>query len=153
MSEEKTPVEMVDDNYSIRITLPEKRISSAISAEVHLEVNEEVGFNVLIYNVVQKPIDDKSPIAIPPGSYTLKLEASLLERPAGEVVEKEEVEVEALQDEEPVAEDNSLRALVEGGITQPSPAADRAAGRGKGRKTAAPRSSGGSPPKPRRARR
>ena len=97
--EKRDPVEPVDENYTIHLTLPEQRLSAAISAEVQLVINEEVGFNQLIYNVVQKPIDEKTPVMLPPGKYTLRMDATLLERVDEEiedVVHDEDVEIETL---------------------------------------------------------
>jgi len=153
MSKDDSPVTALQDKYSIHITLPEKRLSSAISAEVQIATSAEVGFNQLLYNVVQKPIDDKSPVMIPPGKYTLRLEATLLERVDEEPAPEEEEPVEELKTIVDLSTDRSiLQSLVEE-ANAPSPEALRARGKGKGAKTAAPRTSGGVPVKPKRARR
>lgn len=150
-----------EDNYSIQINLPEKRMSAGISAEVKLKIIEAIGFNQLIYQVIQKPIDDETPIILPSGSYTLRLEASVLERSDADVVEEhvEEHTFDVVECEEhtptALAADATgvLQELVDSAEQKTSPAVERSKGRGKGRKTVAPRTSGGSHVKPRRARR
>lgn len=176
MSDDKTvSIRLDKGGYILHLTEPEERTCAGISGEVNLALDEAVNLNQLVYSTFQAPIEKENPIVIPEGEYTLKVEVTIIERKAAidlnpdaqipldfdgeepkttqfeEEMERIDNVRETWDAPESPPEDTPLLDLV----TQAEAPTIRKPvhNKGKGMKTMAPRASGGSPPKPVRAKR
>lgn len=80
-----------NEQYIIAVSLPEKRMTAGVRAEIPLTVHDETNFNQILYIAVQKEVDENSPLNIPPGNYVLYLDAQIIERKEVEEVEESEL--------------------------------------------------------------
>jgi len=54
-----------NEQYIIAVSLPEKRMTAGVRAEIPLTVHDETNFNQILYIAVQKEVDENSPLNIP----------------------------------------------------------------------------------------
>lgn len=173
--DKKIAIRLDKAGYTLHLTEPKERTCAGISGEVVLAVDEAVNLNQLVYTVFQAPVEKENPIIIPEGEYVLRVNVTIVEREAAvELAPDAQIpldfdgeEPKTTQFEEEMERIDRVRATwvtpesppeamsLQNLVTQAEAPTIRKPvhNKGKGMKTMAPRASGGSPPKPVRAKR
>ena len=69
----------MNERNRIRIKLPEKRNSCAVSAQIEINVEQETNLFNLVKDYLVSPIQSNHPVNLPKGKYTLNVEITALE--------------------------------------------------------------------------